>query len=146
MLPEVESLAAQVRERVAEWVERAPSIEPDLGGACAIASYALWRVLRARGFPAVFVFQADSELAHCWVELNGYVVDITATQFGGPPIAIFRVGEKPDWWEDLDDLPHRSINQEAMRRVSKWKEQSPQKYHAKVERLVGRLQSEATER
>jgi hypothetical protein len=135
VVPEVKMLAQLVRERVCRWVRKDPEISHDLGGACAIASYALWRVLKAKGHPAVLVHQTDTDEAHCWVEVYGHTVDITATQYDGPPIAISLVGQPPEWAYAYR-FKHRRINQNAVREVKKWDNQSPLKYHSKIERLV----------
>lgn len=48
---------------------------------CAIASYKLFEELKqANYFPALVVGEFP-EFGHCWIELEGKVVDITATQF-----------------------------------------------------------------
>lgn len=62
-----------------------------LEGACGIASYALVRALKLQGRPATFVLgwhececggeDCGAGIGHCWVEVSGVVVDITARQF-----------------------------------------------------------------
>jgi hypothetical protein len=57
-----------------------------LRGLCGIASYALYQALIKEGFRPEFKM-ADLPTTigkHCWVELNGKVIDVTATQFGVP--------------------------------------------------------------
>lgn len=134
--PEVAMLARLVREHASRWVRKDAGIGTDLGGACAIASYALWRVLKAKGHAATLVYQTDMAEAHCWVEVYGHVIDITASQYGGPDVAITRVGNPPDWAYAYTDFTHRRINQEAVREVKRWDDQNPLKYHRKIERLV----------
>jgi hypothetical protein len=51
----------------------------NLSGWCAIASYYLLRQLRSRGYQnAKFCANED----HCWLEWNGCLIDLTASQFG----------------------------------------------------------------
>lgn len=60
---------------------------PDLETACAVASYRLAKALQEKGLPAVLVQglffrpQNDWGLDHCWVEIAGQILDVTATQF-----------------------------------------------------------------
>jgi len=52
--------------------------DEDLTGACAIASYVLYRVLRKLNVSAKFALGDN----HCWVQCSDWVIDLTATQFG----------------------------------------------------------------
>ena len=54
----------------------------DLMGKCAIASFRLQRALHEAGFQADFVLGSFIDSDHCWVSCSGWIVDITATQFG----------------------------------------------------------------
>lgn len=59
----------------------------DLANGCFAGAYALYRLLLARGIDAViFVASPDPRRFHlryhAWVEVNGCVVDVTATQLG----------------------------------------------------------------
>lgn len=70
-----------------------------LGGLCAVASDLLIRTLQARGITSKLVcgnllFNDRREGgSHCWVECGGYIVDVTATQFGAqfPEVFILSV-------------------------------------------------------
>lgn len=75
----------------------------DLRNACAIVSFALMKVLHAESAPAVFVLgeyatkffegkltRTLRSCVHCWVEIGGTVIDLTATQFGEEAIVIFQ--------------------------------------------------------
>lgn len=62
------------------WAERTGKRKKfpyDLCGMCAIASGRLFRDLSRAGFRPQLVMSDN----HCFVRLNGYAVDITATQF-----------------------------------------------------------------
>jgi hypothetical protein len=66
---------------------------PDtLEGCCSIASGRLFKELSKNGFhPIIVEVDNDSEMCcHCFIICNGYLVDITATQFDQDPICIFR--------------------------------------------------------
>lgn len=62
------------------------AIARDLTGACAIGSVIMTRLLRRMGLAPVFVvgvYESSTQNSpHAWVELDGEIVDVTATQFG----------------------------------------------------------------
>lgn len=136
--PDVERVAERVRAKVVRWVAGNPNIGNNLCGACAIASFALWRSLRAIGRQAKLVASIDDGYsAHCWVELSSHVVDITATQFGGPRIAIFKAGEIPDWaYEEVYVSGRKLVDAAAVKNIEQWDQQSPIVYKSKIDRLV----------
>jgi len=75
-LADVRSIAREARR----WAERLAGTHEfgeDLGGLCAVASGHLHKKLRDAGYKSVLATNDN----HCFVLLNGYVVDITATQF-----------------------------------------------------------------
>ena len=54
----------------------------NMRGLCAICSATLVRVLRKRGYHAkIFWGRFGDQGHHCWVEYDGWVYDITASQF-----------------------------------------------------------------
>lgn len=54
-----------------------------LCGACAFASYLVFKLAKKNGFSVVFRKGTAKNFMgeHCWCLVNGYVVDITASQF-----------------------------------------------------------------
>lgn len=76
-----------------------------LEGACAAASYVLADLLHHHGFDAVIAGSS----AHFWVEVGGYIVDITATQWPNwhaPPVFIVQMKEdfpRVEWLEFYED-------------------------------------------
>lgn len=84
----VKAAALSVRENVEAfalfWARgmRQAEISTTLTGACAIASFTLWKALRAVGIDAIFVRGWYHGCIHCWVVVDDQVVDTTATQFG----------------------------------------------------------------
>jgi len=69
------------------------------GGQCAIASWMLCELLRMRGADPVFVLgsfcRPDGRLEdHAWVEVDGMIVDATASQFGLPDVRVSGVGDE----------------------------------------------------
>lgn len=80
-------IAEKVREKAEVYVKKMPKTDDiddsNLAGLCAIASFALKKELEKNGYEAQLIrggFQ-DAWGGHCWVECEGEIIDITATQF-----------------------------------------------------------------
>jgi hypothetical protein len=90
----VRLVALQVRKYLEELLKDGIiDVSPNMCGACAIGSVKLTEVLKREGFKnaKAIVGYADKSkygMAHCWVELNGKIIDITATQFNLPKVFI----------------------------------------------------------
>lgn len=56
----------------------------DLCGACGLASYTLYNKLTQLDIESslIFGYFKKETNSHCWVEIDDYIIDITATQFG----------------------------------------------------------------
>ena len=70
-----------------------------LDGLCAIASWTLCELLRMRGADPVFVLGAFRNPNgvlddHAWVEVDGMIVDATASQFGLPAVHVTRASDE----------------------------------------------------
>lgn len=63
--------------------------QKDMGGACGVASMHLLNLANKRGFNPTFVsgfFAGPKNIisksgGHCWIEYDGHIIDVTATQF-----------------------------------------------------------------
>jgi hypothetical protein len=71
---------------------------------------------------------------HCWIVAGDEIIDLTATQFDGPKVCIFPIGEKQVWGEyietykpDFEEWPEwqqpkpeliESLRQEVLRRTA----------------------------
>lgn len=54
----------------------------DLSCACAISAYITFLYFKKRGYKPVFKYSTENfDFAHCWIQFNGYSLDLTATQF-----------------------------------------------------------------
>lgn len=62
-----------------------------LTGMCAIASFRLSENLEKHGIKHELVMTHT----HVWIQVNGHALDITATQFGHPPIVYMPIR---DYW------------------------------------------------
>lgn len=74
--------------------------QTDLCGWCAKGSVTLFRLLiKAGKTPAIKVWQSG-ELGHCYIECDGYLLDITASQFGLNAIEVVRLKNlsTPSFW------------------------------------------------
>jgi hypothetical protein len=54
----------------------------NLCGMCAIASSMIFNECKRQGIRAKFVYADKKYEGHCWIEVQGYIIDVTATQFG----------------------------------------------------------------
>lgn len=75
--------------------------DPSLVGWCAKASLLLFKTLQRCGFtPKLKVWQSG-ELGHCYVECDNYIIDVTASQFGGQEVEIVPLGHgaKRQYWK-----------------------------------------------
>ncbi len=94
MLPEIENQVAQMLVRLAQVPEQPPGLgwdHQDLSGACAVASWLLFRALRDRGIEADFCISADEY--HCFCMVGDVVVDPTARQFHFGPVVVVNTVE-----------------------------------------------------
>lgn len=92
---------------------------------CAICSYALWKYLRKKKIASKFVLGDYRGYDHCFLIIEDYVVDITATQFGLSELEIVEF--------EGSDYDYYKSNQDAVNHVNlDWpKDQSP-KYNLEV--------------
>lgn len=114
----LEALARQVRGFLephwAEWHRRAGSLPmvSDSQGTCGRSSLFLRDVLRGAGFDAEFAagspvehhkgFRSkDGWHGHAWVRAGGWIVDVTADQFGGPAV-LMTGADDPRYSEGTD--------------------------------------------
>ena len=83
-----------VARNVRKWAEKYAKenhYPRDLCGMCAIAAGEMWRRLKGRGAnPILCIALYDPPFAHCFVECNGYLIDVTATQYDGPKVLVRR--------------------------------------------------------
>lgn len=71
----------------------------DLQGYCILASRDLFDRLEAAGYEPEFAIHKEPSANHCFVVCDGYVVDVTATQFGQPPVVVIPASEAVEpWW------------------------------------------------
>jgi hypothetical protein len=87
-------IAKSVRERFENSIIRSydglfeldPEDKQELGGRCHLASRVLYKEARKSGLKVKMCtgwFENDfSAGGHCWIEFEGKIIDITATQFG----------------------------------------------------------------
>jgi len=87
----IREIAAFTRRELVAWIKAnpetgtfAPKTRNNLQGWCGVASYILTKTLKSCGFKPRMVYGLYEFLdeEHVWVEVDGYIVDITASQFG----------------------------------------------------------------
>jgi hypothetical protein len=77
-------LAGVARNHIVRYM---PEWDNDLNGACGVATFHLMALANKHGTSPTFVAglfslnQDEEEHGHCWIEYDGYIIDITAAQF-----------------------------------------------------------------
>lgn len=79
----------------------------DLSGACAIASRVLCLELDKRGIDCELITGFYDVHDHCWVNVEGMILDITASQFGLPDIHfttsdIYKIADVVNYKDETD--------------------------------------------
>lgn len=91
-----------IARRVRKWAERTNNrrvwpFNDDLCGMCAIASVKLFKELNAAGITNARICENDE---HCFIIWHGYIIDVTATQFGftNEPITVIKVKDVDSYY------------------------------------------------
>jgi Transglutaminase-like superfamily len=138
----IKYLAKKVRESVENWVKYRPNHEIETGtllGACAVASYCLWQVLKYNGIKSKLVVgqDVDGYYGHSWVEINNYVIDLTSSQFGPEyPKVLIRPKSRCNY---LKSFEIESYDEYAIEIFSEWQGQSHLLYMTNIEKLIKEL-------
>ena len=121
--------------------------DPDMSGACAIASYVGYVALRAMGYEPEFVsawridFDSGHLSSHCWLELDGLRYDATATQYGTKDwVFVTDASIRHQYYDRYDKRLYGSAALYEVMDPSVWGEQSPQRYGSWVKSTVRKLQ------
>jgi len=73
--------------------------QSDLGGFCALATIELYRQLKGAGHcPRICLARDDDFNYHCFVLLDGKVVDVTASQFGHQAVVVRKPAVRLWYW------------------------------------------------
>lgn len=92
----------------------------DFRGMCAVAAATMVLAMRLIRLHGAFVLGSDGLVEHCWVEWRGFAIDVTHSQFDrGPSVLIAPAGSVG--WAFVEEARSSA----ALRRVSRWGEQSP---------------------
>jgi|SRR5689334_11094793 len=90
----------RIAKKIRRWAVKYRKIgyfPDDLEGMCGIAAVALMRALERHGMQA----RIGLSNCHAYVIYKGYVLDVTATQFGKAPVVCRRQRDiyiEEDWW------------------------------------------------
>ena len=153
--PMVLKAAQAVRKEVEIWAHRLSDpedcmIDPDsLTGCCAIASYLLHRTLTHLGIKSTLTMgrffvngrpswddDANEHCNHCWVVVDGQIVDVTASQFGCPD---------PVFVGPIDDDRYYVVRSGAAARhniLRDWNTQSPVCYPNSMSSILKQVSKE----
>lgn len=98
-IEQVKKIAQQVRRWAVKNRDNYDySFPHDLGGMCAIAASQLWKRLTEAGIEAKLAIRNHGCESHCFVIVDDYIVDVTATQFGMEPIEIIPKKQARKHW------------------------------------------------
>lgn len=115
----VRAFALSVRSVVQKRVQQAISEKDadygsgvDLSGTCGYASWALWKSLPG----SHLVLGEYDDCTHAWVEYEGYIIDITATQFGAfaPVRLLLKTGKQASLYS------REHVNADAEEQIADW--------------------------
>jgi len=106
---------------------------------CAIASFRIWRKLKQLGYTPIFVVYNGTEESigslgefesHCFVICDGYLIDVTATQFRISEKVIVRPHKKELYWL----VTHSAKTHKEIKELLKtWpSDQKPSEFYKKV--------------
>lgn len=98
--PEIFRIASRVRDW-AEEIAAQYELPASLCGLCAIAARKLFRELKKSGYSSELMIHHKDSLAHAFVVCQGFIIDVTATQFGKERIFITPAGAKnlAEYWK-----------------------------------------------
>lgn len=105
----------------------------DLDCYCAIASFKIWSALKKLGYSPTFVEYLGGKYGelcryegHCFVICNGYLIDVTATQFGWKEPVVVRTFREELYWY----ITHSARTVDGIKKLLKnWPvEQKPRRY------------------
>jgi hypothetical protein len=126
----VQKIGKAIRKEILSW----KAFEADLACACCIASYMLWKALKKLGEDPDLVFGYYEDSEHCWVELKGKVIDLTATQFDLTHEVYITSYNKNTGYQP------EKCNRSVLDELHKWPEdQSPDTFRPKIEAFLKQL-------
>jgi hypothetical protein len=97
--------------------------DSSLSACCAIASGRLFKELSKVGYKPIIIenqYPDDDDYGHCYVMVEDYVIDVTATQFGqSEPICLFKYGEHDEkdqesywyWYNENNRKTYNSVHE-----------------------------------
>lgn len=132
LLRKLERLAALTRRELSDFVLSKDCFEPDWACSCLVCSWVLEKVLKAHGIKAELCIGTYDHFCHAFVLVDGFVVDITATQFRNPEVVI----------EPFEGSDYKSEHKgaKAHKRSEHWPdEQNPRTYRKRLNKIFNRI-------
>ena len=126
-LNQIKTIARSVRKWAEKTYGNSNYFTKSLSGLCAICSYRLFLKLKEKGISSEFVNNYWSQ--HCFVLVDNYIVDVTATQFcyekKMPKVLVKRLDKVND--REIWSIGDRARDPNHIRKILKqWpKEQQP---------------------
>lgn len=138
----IKKLGRFIRSEVEIWIKDNPTISADnLEGACAIASFTMYKCLIKLGHKPKLIIAASDDGDHCYLELNQHVIDLTATQFNMalPKVLITNIKYYTEVIPELQSYSVYKKNSAAVKYANSWDGQSPVIYSKNIRKIVREL-------
>jgi hypothetical protein len=142
----IKKIGKFVRSNVIEWTKDNYDIDKwNLAGACAIASYTLYKCLIKLKYKPKFIVAEGCNGAHCWLELDNYVIDLTATQFNMalPKVLITNKNYYFKAIPELKSYYEVKVNRSAIKSTRTWNQQSPIIYNKEIRKIIRNLNEQS---
>jgi hypothetical protein len=138
----IRKLGEYIRSQVEIWTKDNSDVDKwNLAGACAIASYSMYRALIKLGYNPKFIVADSGCGCHCWVEIDSYVIDLTATQFNMTLPKVL-ISNKNSYFKAIPELKSYyevKVNRNAVKSTRTWDQQSPIIYTKEIRKIIRNL-------
>lgn len=142
----IQNTCTDVYTNVRKWIDKIYDIDiNNMQGACAIASYTLYRSLKKKGYSADFVlaWNEDAYEGHAWIEINNYVIDLTYKQFNYIFENDILIIKKEEYSRNIPTINNFNIiykNRKAIKEVKTWtKNQNPFNYLRQINSYLRKI-------
>ncbi len=118
-------------------------------GWCGISAVRVNYCLKKAGFRPKLIYVNMGWEAHCFNELGGYILDVTADQFDEQPIVIVRIdeldSEEQRWFWGFNNRDDCLFNdpiiittglKRCLKKLKKWNEMSPQHIFKRHKQII----------
>lgn len=129
----IQRLAALTRHELHKFISVHYDVfDYDWACSCLVCAWALEKILKAHGFKAELCIGEYDSCTHAFVVVDGYVVDITATQFQRPEVVV-ELFEGSDYVSEFKGI-------KAHKHISTWpRDQVPNTYKQELSNVIKQI-------